>query len=97
MSELTQSDLLNSFKKKYIDNSGPAVNVNPGVSKQLIHWLETQEFPREKFMANDPLLSQKLMIREGIEMVLSVLNNEYNKQERIIAESHGESSITQPR
>jgi len=90
--------LLEAFKKTYV-NTHELGNPpeNPGVSMQLINWLETQQFPREPFLANDPLISQKLLIREGIEMVLRRLRLEYNVQERMIAESHGESQTVQPR
>lgn len=94
---LTRKSLLDDFKNRNLVKGPLKPRENPGVSKQLIHWLETQEFPREPFLANDPLISQKLLIREGIEMVLRRLKQEYDLCEKSIAESHAESNTLSPR
>lgn len=97
--ESSPNSILQNFKRAYINESEPCLRVNPGVTKQLLHWLSEQEFPREQFLANDPLISQKLLIREGIEMVLRRLEQEYNKHEQLIREQrlHAESTITEPK
>lgn len=79
--ESHQRTLLETFRNNN-DNTTKIIRVNPGVTLQLLTWLETMEFPREPFMANDPLISQKLLIREGIEMVLRRLRQEYEYHER---------------
>ena len=87
------SDILESFKNKYHNICANEIP-NPGVSLGLINWLETREFPRERFMANDPLIGQKLLIREGIEMVLNRLRTEYDRQERRVADARESSNFS---
>lgn len=72
--------LLKDFRKRNTGYDKSLLSAPP-ISKGFLAWLNG-EFPREEFMANDPLIPQKLLIREGIEMVLRRLSTLNNQQEK---------------
>ena len=70
--------LLEDFRDKNKNYTPPDY---PAVSARLIAWIKL-EFKPEDIHANDPLLSQKLILQHGISKVIRKLEQVHNYQEK---------------
>jgi len=86
--ESIPKNLLAEFRKQKTAIDRQIIE-SPPISQGFIAWLH-KEFPREQFKGNDPLTPQKLLIREGMEMIFRHLSFINEQQEKGVRDVHSE-------
>ena len=93
--ESTPKSLLEGFRKQHSPVDRELLE-SPPVSRQLIAWLD-KAFPRETDMVNDPLMSQKLTVRFGMDIILDHLRRTNGRQEAGAISVYDASNPVPPR